>query len=182
MLMRNCYRVLLLVLLLPSATLALGLGEIHLKSALNAPLDADIDVVGAGPDELSGLKVSLASREAFGRSGLDYPAYLGGVTLEPQKTADGRTVIHMRSADAVNEPIATMLVEVNWARGHLVREYTVLLEPPVFSGEAPNAAAASVAAPVTAESAHTGSVQRHAPSAASVASPSTSSGNGSGAA
>ena len=164
MLMRNCYRVLLLVLLLPSATLALGLGEIHLKSALNAPLDADIDVVGAGPDELSGLKVSLASREAFGRSGLEYPAFLGGVTLEPQKTADGRTVIHMHSADAINEPIATVLVEVNWARGHLVREYTVLLDPPVFSGEA--ASATSVAAPVTGDSARSGSVERRAPSAA----------------
>jgi pilus assembly protein FimV len=175
MLIRNCYRVLLLVLLLPSASMALGLGEIHLKSALNAPLDAEIDVVGASAEELSGLKATLASRDAFVRYGLDYPAYLSGVTLEPQKTADGRTVIHMRSADAVNEPIATMLVEVNWARGHLVREYTVLLDPPVFSGEAPSAAAASVAAPTTAESAHSGSVQRHAPSAAAVASPTTSS-------
>src|ERR1017187_1844448 len=164
MLMRNCYRVLLLVLLLPSATLALGLGEIHLKSALNAPLDADIDVVGAGPDELSGLKVSLASREAFGRSGLEYPAFLGGVTLEPQKTAAGRTVIHMPCADAIHEPIATVLVELNWARGHLVREYTVLLDPPVFSGEA--ASATSVAAPVTGDSARSGSVERRAPSAA----------------
>ncbi|HEY6452378.1 MAG TPA: hypothetical protein VIX87_07245, partial [Steroidobacteraceae bacterium] len=64
MLMRNCYRVLLLLLLLPSASMALGLGDIHLKSALDAPLDADIDVVGAGADELSGLKAGLASREA----------------------------------------------------------------------------------------------------------------------
>src|ERR1700722_566401 len=163
-LMRKCYRVLLLALLLPGATLALGLGDIHLKSALNAPLDADIDVVGAGPDELSGLKATLASRETFGRYGLDSPAFLGGVTLESQKTADGRTVIHMHSADAINEPIATLLVEVNWARGHLVREYTVLLDPPVFSGAAPSAAA--VAAPSTGESARSGSVERHAPAAA----------------
>ena len=116
MLIRNCYRVLLLVLLLPSASMALGLGEIHLKSALNAPLDAEIDVVGASAEELSGLKATLASRDAFVRYGLDYPAYLSGVTLEPQKTADGRTVIHMRSADAVNEPIATMLVAITNAK------------------------------------------------------------------
>ncbi|HEY5020079.1 MAG TPA: FimV/HubP family polar landmark protein, partial [Steroidobacteraceae bacterium] len=76
----------------------------------------------------------------------------------------------------VNEPIATMLVEVNWARGHLVREYTVLLDPPVFSGEAPNAAAATIAAPVTADSAHSGSVQRRAPSnAAAITGPTISS-------
>jgi pilus assembly protein FimV len=163
MLTRNCYRVLLLALLLPSASLALGLGDIHLKSALNAPLDADIDVVGASADELSVLKAALASRDTFGHYGLEYPAFLGGVTLEPQKTADGRTVIHMHSADAVNEPIATFLVEVNWARGHLVREYTVLLDPPVFAGEA--ASAAGVSAPVTGDLARSGSVERRAPSA-----------------
>jgi pilus assembly protein FimV len=162
MLTRNCYRVLLLVLLLPSASMALGLGDIHLKSALNAPLDADIDVVGAAPDELSGLRASLASRETFVRYGLEYPGFLSGLTLEPQKSADGRTVIHLHSADAVNEPIATVLVEVNWARGHLVREYTVLLDPPVFSGEA--AAPANVAAPVTGDSVRSGNVERRAPS------------------
>src|SRR5579863_2278034 len=177
MLIRNCYRVLLLILLLPSASLALGLGEIHLKSALNAPLDAEIDVVGVGADELSGVKASLAPRDAFVRYGLDYPAYLSGMTFETQKTADGRSVIHLHSADSVNDPIATLLVEVNWARGHLVREYTVLLDPPVFSGATPNAAAATVAAPVIAESAHSGSVQRRPASNAAAAS-TASSGSG----
>ncbi len=174
MLIRNCYRVLLLILLLPSASLALGLGEIHLKSALNAPLDAEIDVVGVGADELSGLKASLAPRDAFVRYGLDYPAYLSGMTFETQKTADGRSVIHLHSADSVNDPIATLLVEVNWARGHLVREYTVLLDPPVFSGAAPNAAAATVAAPVISETAHSGSVVRHASSGSAATSSPTS--------
>jgi pilus assembly protein FimV len=160
MLTRNCYRVLLLALLLPGATMALGLGDIHLKSSLNAPLDADIDIVGAGADELSGLKASLASRDTFNRYKLEYPSYLAGVTLEPRQTPDGRTVLHMHSADSVNEPIATLLVEVNWSRGHLVREYTVLLDPPVFSGDTPSTAA--VAAPSTGESARSGSVERHA--------------------
>src|SRR5579863_8054857 len=174
MLIRNCYRVLLLILLLPSASLALGLGEIHLKSALNAPLDAEIDVVGVGADELSGVRASLAPRDAFVRYGLDYPAYLSGMSFETQKTADGRSVIHLHSADSVNDPIATLLVEVNWARGHLVREYTVLLDPPVFSGAAPNAAAATVAAPVIAETAHSGSVVRHASSGSAAPSSPTS--------
>ena len=45
----------------PAATLALGLGDIHLKSSLNAPLDADIDLVGASAEDLAGLKATLAS-------------------------------------------------------------------------------------------------------------------------
>ena len=165
MLTRNLCRVLLLALLSPTATMALGLGDIHLKSSLNAPLDADIDVVGASADELSGLKAALASRETFNRYRLEYPAFLAGIMLEPRQTADGRTVLHMHSADAVNEPIATVLIEVNWARGHLVREYTVLLDPPVFSGDSASAGGAAVAAPVTGEAARSGNVERRVASA-----------------
>src|SRR5580658_5805232 len=163
MLKRNCCRVLLLALLIPGATLALGLGEIHLKSTLNAPLDADIEVVGASADELSGLKATLASRDTFQRYKLEYSPYMAGVTLESRQTQDGHTVLHMHSADPVNEPIATLLVEVNWARGHLVREYTVLLDPPVFSGEAPSAS--GVAAPVSGDATRSGNIERHAPAA-----------------
>ncbi len=54
----------------------------------------------------------------------------------------------MRSTDAIPEPFVTFLVEVNWARGRLMREYTVLLDPPVYTpGEN-----ASTTAPVTAPS------------------------------
>jgi len=67
---RNFFPVLLLALLSPAAALALGLGDIHLKSSLNAPLDAEIDLVGASPEDLSSLKASLAARESFTRGGL----------------------------------------------------------------------------------------------------------------
>ena len=173
MLTRNICRILLLVLLSPTATLALGLGDIHLKSALNSPLDADIDIVGASPDELAGLKATLASRDTFNRYRIEYPSFLAGVRLEPRQTADGRTVLHLQSSDAVNEPIATMLVEVNWARGHLVREYTVLLDPPVFTGQngdsSGNGAATAVAAPTTGDTARSGSVERRSASPAPAA-------------
>jgi pilus assembly protein FimV len=174
MLTRNICRVLLVALLTPAASMALGLGDIHLRSALNAPLDADIDVVGASPDELAGLKASLASRDTFSRSHLDYPAFLSSVRLEPRQTTDGRTVLHVQSSDAVNEPIATMLVEVNWARGHLVREYTVLLDPPVFSSASTSAAATAVAAPVSGDAAHSGNVERHVAPAAATTNSTTS--------
>jgi pilus assembly protein FimV len=167
MLTRKICRVLLLAWLTPTVTMALGLGDIHLKSALNAPLDADIDIVGASAEELGGLKATLASRDTFNRYRIDYPSFLAGVRLEPRKTPDGRTVLHLQSSDSVNEPITTMLVEVNWARGHLVREYTVLLDPPVFSSDSSNAAANTVAAPTSGATAHSGSVDRPSASATS---------------
>ncbi|HEY1724653.1 MAG TPA: FimV/HubP family polar landmark protein [Steroidobacteraceae bacterium] len=156
---RNFSLALLLALLSPAAALALGLGDIHLKSSLNAPLDADIDLVGASAEDLGGMKATLADRDAFNKGGLDYPGFLGALTITPEKTADGRSVLHVHSANAANEPFATLLISVDWPRGHVVREYTVLLDPPVFSGEGTSKAA--VAAPSAGSSARSGSVEHH---------------------
>jgi pilus assembly protein FimV len=165
---RNFCPALVLALLFPAATLALGLGDIHLKSSLNAPLDAEIDLVGASADDLASLKATLATRDSFTRGGLDYPGFLGALSFVPEKTADGRNVLHVHSADVANEPFATLLVEVDWARGHVVREYTVLIDPPVFSGaQAP--ASAAVAAPSAGSSARSGAVEHRAAAAPSAA-------------
>ncbi len=136
-------------LLSPSLSWALGLGEIHLNSALNEPLNAEIDLVAAAPDELTALRASLASRDAFTRYGIDRPPFLSTITFKTGKSSrDGRDVLLVRSTDAIPEPFVTFLVEVNWARGRLMREYTVLLDPPVYTpGER-----ATSSAPVTAPS------------------------------
>jgi len=121
-------------LLSPSLSWALGLGEIHLNSALNEPLSAEIDLVAAAPEELTALRASLASRESFTRYGIDRPAFLSTLTFKVGKSSkDGRDVLLVRSTDAIPEPFVTFLVEVNWARGRLMREYTVLLDPPVYT-------------------------------------------------
>jgi pilus assembly protein FimV len=177
---RNLCQLLVLALLSPAASYALGLGEIHLKSSLNSPLDAEIDVVNASPEDLAGLKAQLASRDSFTQEGLDYPAFLGSLTVTTEKTSDGRTVLHLHSADSVSEPFATLLVEADWPHGHVVREYTVLIDPPVFSSTQ-NPSEAAVAAPATGSGARSGSVERAAsPSssaAAAASSPRTSSGS-----
>ena len=151
---------LILAALMPAGAMALGLGDIHLKSALNAPLEAEIDLT-ATAEEIRGLKVALASRENFSRYGLDYPAFLDSVTLVPGKSADGHDVLQVRSTSPVTEPFATLLIEASWARGRLVREYTVLLDPPVFTGDKASAAAA-VAAPAESAQARSGNVERPA--------------------
>jgi pilus assembly protein FimV len=125
---------------------ALGLGEIHLNSALNEPLNAEIDLIAAAPDELSALRATLAPRDAFTRYGIDRPPFLSTLTFKVGKSKDGRDVLLVRSSEAIPEPFVTFLVEVNWARGRLMREYTVLLDPPVYTpGEN-----AGTSAPVTA--------------------------------
>src|SRR5271154_5029045 len=149
--------VLMACLLIPSLSWGLGLGEIHLNSALNEPMNAEIDLIAAGPEELAALRAALAPREAFTRYGIDKPPFLSTLTFKVAKSKDGRDVLLVRSTESIPEPFVTFLVEVNWARGRLMREYTVLLDPPVYtpgeraSSAPPVAAATTTPAPATAQ-------------------------------
>ena len=126
------------VLLMPVGASALGLGEIHLKSALNQAFDAKIDLLSVKPDELDGVKVMLASPEAFERSNVDRLFILTKLRYEPDLDENGKPVIHVTSRQAIREPFLNFLIEVNWAKGRLVREYTVLLDPPVTLDRKPS--------------------------------------------
>ena len=139
-------RVLLMsALMSPSALYALGLGEIRLNSALNQPFDAEIELVSAAQEDLAALRASLASSDTFLRYGLDRPAYLSDFTFRVARSGD-KDVLKVTSPRPVTEPFVTLLVEANWPRGRLLREYTVLLDPPVFA-PTPAAAESPVAAP-----------------------------------
>jgi pilus assembly protein FimV len=140
-------------LLIPSLSWGLGLGEIHLNSALNEPMNAEIDLIAAGPDELAALRAALAPKDAFTRYGIDRPPFLSTLTFKVGKSKDGRDVLLVRSTDSIPEPFVTFLVEVNWARGRLMREYTVLLDPPVYTPGERASSAAPVAAATTAPTA-----------------------------
>jgi pilus assembly protein FimV len=150
----------------PGVSLALGLGDIQLKSTLNAPLNAEIELI-ATPEELASLRTQIASRDAFSRYGLDYPAFLTGIAVKPVRLADGRTVVQLTSTQAMTEPFATLLVEATWARGRNLREYTVLFDPPVFAPQ--NAPSAPVAAATTGGGERSGTIARPAPAAAPAA-------------
>jgi pilus assembly protein FimV len=158
------------LLLLPGISLALGLGDVHLNSALNAPLDAEIELVNATPEDLATLDAKLASKETFARYGLEWPPFMASVTVTRDRGANGSQVLRIKSAETVTEPFLTLLIEATWARGRLVREYTVLLDPPVF---APNSVTpAQVAPPVSApESTAAGEIRRPAPQEAPGAAP-----------
>ncbi|HEV7358055.1 MAG TPA: FimV/HubP family polar landmark protein, partial [Steroidobacteraceae bacterium] len=157
-------------LLCPTLSWALGLGEIHLNSALNEPMNAEIDLIAAGPDELGALRAALAPKDAFTRYGIDKPPFLSTLTFKVGKSKDGRDVLLVRSTESIPEPFVTFLVEVNWARGRLMREYTVLLDPPVYTpGERASSAAPVAAATTTAPAAAAPPRTRAAPAAASPA-------------
>ena len=133
---------------LPLTAHALGLGEIKLNSSLNDRLNADIQVVGATSDELDSLAVQLASLKQFSQAGLDHPSVLDQLQFVVVRNPDGTAYVHITSTQPVREPFLDFLVDANWNNGELIREYTVLLNPPSF--QTANAASQSAPAPATA--------------------------------
>jgi len=144
-------RLWLVLALFPGSAFALGLGEVRHVSALNQPLSAEIPILSAAPDELASLRASIASREEFARLGLDRPGFASTLSVKVGKGANGEPVLWLRSSEGISEPFVTLVVEAGWNRGRLLREYTLLLDPPVYRDTAAKAVvAAPVALPVAA--------------------------------
>jgi pilus assembly protein FimV len=111
--------------------LALGLGQVHVHSRLNQPLDAEIPIVEGTAGEAEGLVAQLASGEDFDRVGIDRSRLTVPLQFEVVRNAHGQLVIRVTTKDAVREPMLDFLVEANWPKGRLLREYAVLLDPPL---------------------------------------------------
>ncbi len=124
-----------LTAILPFGVYPLGLGEIELDSALNQDLDAKIEVISASVEDADSLIVKLAGREAFSRVGLDRPFVLQQLKFKVINK-NGRLFIQVSTKSPVQEPYLSFLVEVDWPKGHLLREYTLLLDPPVYNSGA----------------------------------------------
>jgi len=120
----------LMSLLAPLGANALGIGDIRLHSALNQSLNAEIPLETSGDDELSSIRVTLASPEAFSRAGIERHYSLSKLRFTPQQRADGSYVIKVSSLESIREPFLNFMIEVHWPQGRLQREFTVLLDPP----------------------------------------------------
>lgn len=122
----------ILALAAPGAAQALGLGEIHVVSALNEPLSARIDIVGATAEDLAALTAAIANHDTFIRHHADRPAFLSSAIFKVSEDSQGHPVLAVSSGEPFTEPLVNFLVDVRWPRGELVREYTLLLDPALY--------------------------------------------------
>lgn len=120
------------MLSIPQGAQALGLGKLETTSRLNEPFEARIALVGATPDELESLRVVLADSAQFARAGVEFAAVLSRLRFEVVQPERGGDHIRVYSREPLQEPFINFLLEVNWAQGRFVREYTVLLDPPLY--------------------------------------------------
>lgn len=121
----------LALLLISSSALALGLGEIRVKSAPGQPLLAEIPIISTEPGELEQLRAQLASPTTFERVGLPRPTGLvGNLDFAVALDEAGRPVIRVTTQEPVTVPVLNFLVEVDWGQGRLVREYSAMVDSP----------------------------------------------------
>jgi pilus assembly protein FimV len=126
---------------------AAGLGQLSVISPLGQPLNAEIEIVSLQPGEEEGLVARLASPDAFRAAAIDFNPALATVKFAIERRG-GRPLLRVRTSQPINDPFLEILVELQWTTGRLVREYTVLLDPPEYRG--PQAIAAAPAAPAAA--------------------------------
>ena len=128
---------------------ALGVGRLNVQSALGEGMRAEIDITSLSADEAASLVVRVAPPEAYRSAGVDYNAVLASTQASVVRRADGRAVLRLSSDRAVQEPFVELILELSWASGRLVREFTLLFDPP-GSRNAPPVQAAAPASPLMA--------------------------------
>jgi pilus assembly protein FimV len=133
-----------------SSAAALGLGRLQVQSALGEALKAEIDVTSLTPEEASTLRIRIAPPESYRAAGIDYNTVLQNAQTVLQRRPDGRSVLRITSDRAVQEPFVDVILEVSWSTGRLVREYTLLFDPPRLQPAPPAVAAAPSISPAPA--------------------------------
>jgi pilus assembly protein FimV len=125
--------VLLGVLQTASPVLALGLGDMELKSFLNEPLRADVTLLDLRGLTADDIRIRLGGVEDFDRMGVERSYFLTSIQFEvvvDERTGSGE--IRLTTEDAILEPYLDLIIEARWPSGRLLREYTVLVDPPAF--------------------------------------------------
>ncbi|MCG8393766.1 MAG: hypothetical protein MI745_11850 [Pseudomonadales bacterium] len=131
----------------PGVAAALGVGEYELKSYLNQPLDMEVSLHEVGDLTAEEILVNLASQEEFDAVGVDRIYFLNRLEFSVEMTGQDQAVLHIQTDQPVREPYLNFLVEFLWPTGRLMREYTVLLDPPSFADSAATAAPTITRAP-----------------------------------
>lgn len=125
----------ILVLASPDAQ-ALALGRLAVQSSLGEPLRAEIDVPEINAEEASSLRINVAPAAAFATAGFEYNPVVSGLQVSLQRRADGRYYVRLSGDRAVNDPFVDLVIEANWVSGRIVRDYTMLFDPPSLRQQA----------------------------------------------
>lgn len=126
-----------MALVMPASSMALGLGKIEMRSALDQRLNAEIELESVRPGDLDDLRITLASPELFKQNQVERLEFLSDLTFEVARRSNGAPYVKLGSLKPIREPFLNFLVEAAWSGGRMVRQYTVLVDPPTLLQQAP---------------------------------------------
>jgi pilus assembly protein FimV len=115
---------------------ALGLGDVTVESFLNQPLQMRIDLITRESDDLTSVTAKMASADDYQLIGASLESVPVPIRFALEDL-EGDAHIVATSTLPVNEPVVRLIVEVNWASGRLLREYTIFLDPATVPEQAP---------------------------------------------
>lgn len=124
-------------LLLSNNAFGLGLGALEVSSNLDQPLSGRIQLKVEPSDDLTNLTAVIAPREDFDSLGLEYPEYLKDIGITFDQLGSVPSLVITSNDVIIKEPFINFLVRVEWAGGSFLREYTALIDPPVYAAETP---------------------------------------------
>ncbi|HBH38452.1 MAG TPA: fimbrial protein FimV, partial [Curvibacter sp.] len=113
---------------------ALSLGRLNVQSALGEPLRAEIEILEINEEEASSLRPGVALPDSFRASGMEYSQALNGLQISLQRRPNGQRYLRLSNARPVNEPYVDLILEASWSSGRVVRDYTMLFDPPTLNG------------------------------------------------
>ncbi len=117
-----------------SGASALSLGRLNVQSALGEPLRAEIEILEINEEEASSLQPRVALPDAFRSSGMEYSQILNGLQITLQRRPNGQRYLRLSNSRPVNEPYVDLILETSWSSGRVVRDYTMLFDPPALNG------------------------------------------------
>ena len=138
MLTRRVLRIILAaVFAVPSCVFALGVGQLEVRSAINQPFEADLPLIVNNPAEVMGLSVRIPRQEDFDRIGIERLQIFSKLRLTVDAPPGGRPVVKITSREPIRNPNFSLLVEMLWPRGRLIRQFPVQLDPELYANRRP---------------------------------------------
>lgn len=118
---------------------ALQLGDASLFSVMNEPLKSHIEVLlpndRATPAHT--INARLASQSAFYQAGVEPVTTLQHLRFKTVTHPNGKAYIEVSSTQPIREPFLNFVIETEWPTGRLLRQYTLLLDPPAPTSTPP---------------------------------------------
>lgn len=109
---------------------ALSLGKITTKSFMGERLNVEIDIPDISAAEAASLQANVGGLDTFQAAGIEYNPSLAGASITLEKRPDGRQYFKVSSVAPINDPFINLVIVANWASGRIVRDYSILLDPP----------------------------------------------------